>query len=330
MSPVPRAALALDREMRGQLGAGEAGQLVLVRGETAEAVLEREEGLMPVLEGLRERGVLAGFEAAARVVPSVAMQRRRQAALPEEWVLAARVAEARAGLGFRAGAFSPFLEGVAGARAGVPLLPGDFGGTLMGARLGPLLVERGGGWVGPVMLQGVRDGGAVAAAVNGTGVYVDMRAELGGVLSEYTARGWWWLGVSGVLVAGVLGLGLRDLRLVLRVGGALGAALVVTVGVLTAWGVRFSLIHLVALQLVVGVGLDYALFFARRQLDAEERARTLRTLVTCNGMTLLTFGLLAGCQTPLLRDIGATVTVGAVLAMGFAFLVAGRGVLEAE
>ena len=106
--------------------------------------------------------------------------------------------------------------------------------------------------------------------------------------------------------------------------GAVAAALVTTVAALTLGGARLSLIHLVALQLVAGVGLDYALFFARRQLDLEERSRTLRTLVTCNGMTLLTFGLLATCQTPLLRDIGITVAVGAVLAMGFASLLAGR------
>ena len=79
----------------------------------------------------------------------------------------------------------------------------------------------------------------------------------------------------------------------MRVAGAIAGAVLVTVAVLTAAGVRLSLIHIVSLQFVAGVGLDYALFFARRQLDDEERARTLRTLVTCNAMTVLTFGLLA-------------------------------------
>ena len=72
------------------------------------------------------------------------------------------------------------------------------------------------------------------------------------------------------------------------------------------------MINIVALQFVAGVGLDYALFFARRQLDEEERARTLRTLSICNAMTVLTFGLLAFCRTPLLRQIGLTVVIGAV------------------
>jgi predicted exporter len=80
----------------------------------------------------------------------------------------------------------------------------------------------------------------------------------------------------------------------------------------------------VSLQFVAGVGLDYALFFARRQLDVEERARTLWTLVTCNAMTLLTFGTLAVCRTALLRQIGITVVIGALAAFVFAFLFAGQ------
>jgi predicted exporter len=84
-----------------------------------------------------------------------------------------------------------------------------------------------------------------------------------------------------------------------------------------------SLIHVVSLQFVVGVGLDYALFFARRQLDQEERARTLRTLAICNAMTLLTFCMLALCRTPLLRQIGITVAIGSFAALVLAFLFAG-------
>ena len=86
---------------------------------------------------------------------------------------------------------------------------------------------------------------------------------------------------------------------------------------------RFSIVDVVALQFVTGIGLDYALFFSRTGLDAEERARTLRTLFTCNAMALLTFGLLCVCRTNLLRDIGTTVAIGVVCAMLFAFMFAG-------
>ena len=84
-----------------------------------------------------------------------------------------------------------------------------------------------------------------------------------------------------------------------------------------------SLVTVVALQFVCGIGLDYALFFARRQLDEEERARTLRTLAICNAMAVMTFGLLALCRTPLLHEIGQTVVIGAIAALCFSFLFAG-------
>jgi len=293
-------------------------------------VLTAQEALMPVLDRLRDAGVIAGAEFAARLLPSAAMQSTRIAALPDPRTLAARLEQARDGLPFRPNAFQPFLDAVAASRSMTPLRPEDLAGSSVAARLDPLLFQRDGAWQGPVVLQGVQDPARLAASLAGHGdaVYVDMRAELGGILSGYTARAWRWLGWSGLAVLVILAAGLRDPVRVAQVLGAVGAALLVTVAVLTAAGVRLSLIHLVALQLVAGVGLDYALFFARRQLDAEERARTLRTLVTCNGMTLLTFGLLAACQTPVLRDIGITVAAGALLAMAFSFLFAGRAPSE--
>ena len=99
----------------------------------------------------------------------------------------------------------------------------------------------------------------------------------------------------------------------LRVVAAVVAAQAVTLALLTAAGVRLRPIHLASLLLAGGVGLDYALFMAREGLDMEERARTLRTLITCNAMTLLTFGLLATCATPILHDIGGNHRIGRCL-----------------
>ncbi len=328
LSPVPAASRTLDQELRAELGAPDAGQILLVRGRDPEAVLQQQEALLPLLDRLQARGLLAGTDMAARLLPSAATQQARILALPDAGTLAARLDQARAGLPFRAEAFRPFQDAVAASRTLPPLRPMDLAGAPIAARLEPLLFERAGEWHGPVVLRGVADPARLAAALAGIdATYVDMRAELGAILSGYTARAWRWLGWSGLLVLAVLAAGLRDARVAAVLGSVL-AAMLVTAALLTAYGIRLSLIHLVALQLVAGVGLDYALFFARRQLDREERARTLRTLVTCNAMTLLTFGLLATCETPLLRDIGITVAAGAVLAMAFAFLCAGQAAHE--
>ena len=125
-----------------------------------------------------------------------------------------------------------------------------------------------------------------------------------------------------IAITFALWAGLRRPGRLLRVLAAMVAAQVVTVALLTLAGTKLSPIHLASLLLVGGVGLDYALFLAREQLDAEERARTLRTLVTCHAIILLTFGLLATCTTPILRDMGVAIALGAALSLGFAFLIA--------
>jgi len=363
LSPVPAASRALDAELRHDLGAPDVTQLIVVQGPDAQTVLRRQEALIPLLDRLQADGLLADATMAARLLPSAATQQARRDALPDPDELARRLDAAGEGLPFRPAAFDAFVAAVRASRSMAPLLPADLSGSFA-ARLAPLLYAQDRTWQGPIALEGVQDPARLAAALAAAGVaeaggpdipvnqaaaatgvtapglgaataganasahegevYIDMRAELSRVLSGYTARAWGWLGWSGLLVLVTLTIGLRSPVRVLRVIGSVAAAMLVTVAVLTLLGTRLSLIHLVALQLVAGVGLDYALFFARRQLDTEERARTMRTLVTCNAMTLLTFGMLGACQTPLLRDIGVTVALGAVLAMLFAFLFAGE------
>lgn len=323
LSPVPEAARALDAELRDAIGASEAGPFILVRGPDAETVLQRQEALLPRLDRLVEEGVVAGYEAAAALLPSVARQTQRRDALPAPETLTARLAEAGAGLPFRPGAFQPFRDAVAEARAQRAWSPAEIAGTALELRLAPLLTQREAGWLGPIPFRGVASPARLRAALDDPDIlFIDIRAELDGILAGFSARLSWLLGGSLLAILLALWTGLRRPARVLRVLGAIAAAQIVTLALLTLAGVRLSPIHLASLLLVGGVGLDYALFMAREQLDIEERARTLRTLITCNAMTLLTFGLLATCATPILHDIGVTIALGTALSLGFAFLIA--------
>ncbi len=359
LSTIPEAARALDARLRADLGIPDTGPLIVVEGPSAESVLRREEALTPRIDALVREGVLSDADSAARLWPSTATQLARRAMLPAPDVLAARVTEAMAGLPFQADAFAPFIESEAAAREMLPVRLEDIDSPALRERLRPLLFERDGVWYGLIVPHGVTDPARLTAALPESALnkpaesalnkpaepalnkpaepapnampsgdahmtWLDMRAEADLLLVRATAQAWRWLIAGGLAAFAALAVSSRDWRHIARVTGAVGAALLVTFAVLGLAGARLSLLHVVALQLVMGVGLDYALFFARRQLDEEERSRTLRTLVTCNAMSLLTFGLLAFCRTPLLREIGVTTAVGVVCAMIFAFLFAGE------
>jgi predicted exporter len=85
-----------------------------------------------------------------------------------------------------------------------------------------------------------------------------------------------------------------------------------------------NLYHLVSLLLVTGLSLDQALFFNRDAAEPEERRRTLLSLLVCSISAVLAFGTLAFSETNILRTIGTTVVVGAILAIGFAAVLAQR------
>ncbi|MEO8715996.1 MAG: hypothetical protein ABI369_13380, partial [Acetobacteraceae bacterium] len=259
-------------------------------------------------------------------LPSEATQLARRTTLPAPDVLAARLTEARADLPFRAGVFQPFIDAVAAARTMAPVRLADLTSPLIAARLAPLLFQRDGTWFGLIVPRSVADPARLAGAFADLPdlLYVDVHAQTNAIMTRDTRHAWHWMGLGALAALAALSVGLRDPWRVGRVAAAIGSAGLVSLALLALLGTRLSLIHIIALQFVAGVGLDYALFFARPRLDREERARTLRTLVTCNAMTLLTFGTLALCRTPLLAQIGVTVTIGAVAAMVFAFLFAGE------
>ena len=67
------------------------------------------------------------------------------------------------------------------------------------------------------------------------------------------------------------------------------------------------MLTLLALLLVLGMGVDYAIFFAEARHD---RATVLFALLLSAGTTVLAFGLLGASGTPALRAIGQVVLPG--------------------
>jgi predicted exporter len=229
----------------------------------------------------------------------------------------------------RAARLDGFVQDVAQARSGAPLRRADLQGTALGMALDALLLRRADGWMALLPLHApaagpsalVIDAARVRAALEGSGApFLDLKAEANALYAGYLREAIALAAAGAGAVLLLLAVALRSVRQVWRVAAPLAAAVLVSAAVLAAFGTRLHLLHLVGFLLVAAIGSNYALFFAREPAQQAPAARVLASLALANATTVIAFGVLASSSVPVLRSIGSTVALGALLALLFAAL----------
>lgn len=313
MSPLPTEALNRDRDLRSALGAPDARYVIVVRGDTIDGALRRVESLGPTLDDAVAGGALEDYFLASDALPSKSTQRRRQQALPTTAVLRERIAAATRGLPLRAAAFEPFVQDVAQAKASEPMTLATLARTGLGLRADSLVGTDGRGawiWVPLTLVHRPETLDRIVRAAGDHVSLIDVRGEAGALIEAFRQR---------ALQATLVGIGVIGLVLAVGLGGLGTAAAVLfpalfavaaTVGVWVSYVGPLSIYHLIGSLLVVGTGVNYALFTLRaRGCDPSPRA-VARTLAVVAGTTSCAFGALALSSVPLLHALGATVCIG--------------------
>jgi len=325
LTPAPLDLVAQDTRLRQELGAPDVRHLLVIEGDDADAVLAASEKLDPLLAQLQTDGAIAGYELPSRYLPSAATQRARQAKLPDAATLQPALAQALLGLSFKPGSFDAFARDVEAARTLAPLDAQRFFESPLGLRLKAQLQPRDGHWIGLVSLVGVKDSGALVALAARPDVpahLLDLKHASESLVAAYRTRVLYSLAVAALLLVVVVSIALRRRRRVLQVLLPMAVTTLLILAALRLGGVSLSLFHLIALVLAAGLGLDYALFFEHVEDDEHEQRRTLHAILVCSASTFLVFLLLALSSLPVLRAIGATVTLGVVFNFVLALLLA--------
>lgn len=326
LSPVPAAEQRIDAELRSDLGEPDLRYLASFTAPDAESALRGAERVGAVLHGLVADGTLAGFTSPALALPSVATQRRRQAALPDAAEARRRLEAATRGLPVRAAALSGFVDDLEAARHRAPLMRADLQGSSAAMLVDSLLVRRAHDVLVLLPLRPAHpdalDVGRVAAALGAAGLpqvtVIDLLAETRGVFDHYLAEAATMAALGSLAVVLLLAGALRRPARTIAVVAPLALAVAcVTAGLLLA-GQRLTILHLVGLMLVVAIGSNYALFFdSAGTAPTAPRRRTLVSLLVANLATVGSFGLLATSTVPVLSAIGSAVAPGTLLALLF-------------
>jgi len=320
LSPLPASGRDLHERLSADLRAPTMGYLLIATAASREAALEKSERLAPVLQSWIGGGVLEGFDMAARYLPSAKTQERRRATLPDAQDLHRSLARALRGMPYRADAFAPFERDVEAARLGPLLTMEDLRGTGLDLKVQSLLAAGNGEWHALIPLRGVRDperlrslAGRLPADASAS--FLDLKAESDRLIGGYRSQALALAGLGAVAIALLLWFGLRSLRKALRVMLPVYAAIAMTVACLALLGIGLSLFHLVSLLLVLGIGLNYALFFNQAEPGTDIEQGTSLALSVCFLTTFAAFGCLATSRIPILSAIGLTVSIGCALSL---------------
>lgn len=287
-------------------------QFYLVRGATAEAVLQREEKLKQKLDGLIADKAIGGYQAISNWVPSTVTQAERQRLVGEKLLTDGAALSAVAE---KIGESPEWVKETRQYLASVAVLTPE---TFMQSPASEpwrhlWLGKIENGYASIVALRGMNRAAMpnLARAVDGMeGVqWVDKVEEISSVLGRYRQY------MGKVLLFAYLAvfalLYVRYGRSGWRVLAPTALASIATLALLGLAGQQLQLFHVLALMLLLGIGVDYGVFLHEGSPRQNGAAWLAVGLSAVN--TLLAFGLLGLSKTPALQAFGATMLIGATL-----------------
>ena len=347
LSPVAESAQKLDADLRAELGAPDAGMLVVIKAPSSELVLQLSEKVSARLEPLVNSGALGGFQSPSNYLPSQQTQLARKISIPEDAELRRRMAKALEGLPLNANKLDDFFADAAAARQAQPLKRADLNNTSLSLGVDALMMQEAKApqaWTALIVLQPpVKNGTqqnldvrAIKEALSGLiesstsnskpGVFlIELKTEASNLYKAYLNEA---VQLTAIGFLSIIALLFITLRSGMRVFHVVAPLLVSVAWVATALVMlkgNLNLLHLIGLLLVIAIGSNYALFFDQRsnaQLNTQFSSASsdndhslLSSLFFANLTTVLGFGILSFSSVPVMSSLGITVSLGAFLAL---------------
>lgn len=307
---------AEDQRVHARVGQGDDGRLLVVLAPDVETGLARNDAVAKALEAARANGAVGGYRSLHALLFAAETQRANERGVRADPTLALRVRRAYAEAGFRPEAFAPFEQALA-APPPPPLTLEALDASPLGALARNLVVPLDDGVALLTHVRDVRDEDALAAAAAAApDAYAFHPARfLNDVFAQLRATTFQQIAVGYALVIVLVVFRYKRARPALA---AVVPSLLVTVlllGGASAAGLELNLLHVVSLDMVIGMGVDYSVFLVDAKRHGEELGATVMSLVLCCLTTVFTFGMMALSVHPALSAVGITVGAGVLLSL---------------
>ena len=340
LSPITKAQSSVDRQIRSELGHWSGGNLLLVTGESDQQVLTRLESLEGFLHELIEAEIISDYTSVASVLPSAALQTERKFMLPVKTELQNNLSTVVSDYPFKPGLFDEFVDDVQASKQLEPLTLTGLDEYQLEDKVGGLLHQKGDLWYAPVLLYQLSSQDLLVNKIDELFAekgwdskqqsdqhwvnYINLQMQANHIMENALTNMIKLIIVGGFCIYLLLAINFRDFIRPLKILLPTLMAVALTVFILVLCGIALTVFHVVSLLLVVGLGLDYSLFFHRLTDHKDEWSSTFRALWMCCCSTVLVFGLLVVSQTPPLHAVGMTVGIGAFLCLILGAMFASR------
>jgi len=314
ISPVPISARESDGKLRRDLNVPEVSHVFLQSGTSLEEVLQSSENINQKLQELQALGVVSTIWSPTQILPSKQRQRQRQQALPTKQQLSMNVEKALKELPFRPSAFASWIESVEKSHELKPLDYDAIASTPLASLLRQGLFQHDDLWISTIRISGVRSNEELNMWLNRNPEikknHVEIKQATEHLLIEYrTSTFEQFLGVA-IFLSIIILLWSRNVIKTVWI------LLPVSIGILSGLamplylGTAINIFHLLALLLVLGMGIDYSLFFNRPVKDVLEKQQTVHAISISAVTTSAAFLILAISPVPVMAAMGQTVATG--------------------
>lgn len=309
----PATLLTQDQRVREITQQAGGNQFFLVFDSSPEKVLQREEKLRSELNKRIAAGGIAAYRSISQQFPSVDKQQENYQLLKRLMRTHKNEIQQYADLiGLQQGKIDDYEE-LFSAEQGAPII---FEQLLESPIMGPLrflwLGEFHGTYVSTVLLSGIENSQSLqrlSADMDGVR-YVDSVNNVSALLARYRVVANYLVASAYILIFAFLIYRYRVLKATMIILPPLTAGLI-ALCVTSMLSVPLNLFNTLALLLVLGVGIDYTLFFA----EAGSHNNTTMLAVFLSAVTtILSFGLLALSETTVIHSFGLTLWVGIAVA----------------
>lgn len=309
----PAALMEQDQKVRDITRQAGGNQFFIVKAKSVQKVLEKEEELRSELNQQVETGVITAYQSISQQIPSLALQQQDYLLLKNSVELSGSQLDVYGdsiGLGQKQ---IQAYRHLFGSEKGSPL---HFDQLMVLPFLEPIRFL----WLGrfdeyyvsTVILSGVANSEpleTLAAKLNGVR-YIDTVQNISALLSRHRIIANYLVLAAYVLIFALLVLRYKVKKAVTVMLPPLTAA-IVAMAVSALFSVPMNLFNTLALLLVLGIGIDYTLFFAEA---GSHRRTTMLAIMLSAITTILSFGLLALSDTPVIHSFGLTLWVGIAVA----------------